>query len=488
MREPTIAPPSRTAARPLSGDASPPTLAVLALIAALAVIVPAWIVRTAPPVKARPPIYLAPKPVVPKAVMPPVDPVTFRDLPPEDARSFNATIPFSTDPNPPARPFRLAESDIDVGRATDCLAAAVLYEAGDDAVGEKAVAQVVLNRVRHPAFPKTVCGVVFDGAERRTGCQFTFSCDGALLRHNWSEAAWTRARAIATAALNGAVYRPVGQSTHYHTDWVVPYWSSSLDKVSAVGSHLFFRWTGWWGTPAAFNRQVQPGEPLIAMLARLSPFHRDATLDPGAVAEGTVDTKAAQALAKGIQPLKGDPNSFLVTFDRKTPPDSFAAIANSACADRAYCKFIAWVGPGHATGALPSDADQVASMAFSYLRDRSRNYEKALWNCETFQRTNPLQCMKAQVLLTTITKLPSQSDMPRPALLAPKPVLLLGKPELRRPEPSTVEPSGTAARAVDNPGAPSLASGTRTRPPAPTGTAPKPAPADTATKPAPDGR
>ncbi|MCZ3110870.1 cell wall hydrolase, partial [Acinetobacter baumannii] len=72
-------------------------------------------------------------------------------------------------------------------RAIDCMAAAVLYEAGDDAVGQRAVAQVVINRVRHPAFPKTICAVVFQGSDRATGCQFTFTCDGALVRHHWTE-------------------------------------------------------------------------------------------------------------------------------------------------------------------------------------------------------------------------------------------------------------------------------------------------------------
>src|SRR3546814_109789 len=131
---------------------------------------------------------------------------------------------------PAARPFIFSGSPVDLARATDCLAAAQLYEAGDDAVGERAVAQVVLNRVRHPAFPKTVCGVVFQGQERATGCQFTFTCDGALARAP-TQAAWERARDIARSALAGKVYRPVGYATHYHTDWVGPYWR---DRKSVV--------------------------------------------------------------------------------------------------------------------------------------------------------------------------------------------------------------------------------------------------------------
>ena len=161
----------------------------------------------------------------------------------------------------------------DLLRAVNCLAAAALYEAGDDARGEAAVAQVVLNRVRHPAFPHSVCGVVFQGAERRTGCQFTFTCDGALARVARPEA-WIRAQAVALAALTGTVDREVGFATHYHTDWVVPSWSGTLDKIGAVGTHLFFRWRGWWGTPPAFAAPALAAEPRIDRLARLSDVHK----------------------------------------------------------------------------------------------------------------------------------------------------------------------------------------------------------------------
>ena len=85
---------------------------------------------------------------------------------------------------------------------------------------------------------------------------------------------WERARKLATGALNGAVFAQVGYATHYHTDWVVPYWSASLDKVAEVHTHLFFRWTGWWGTPPAFRRAVSDAEPAIPKLAALSPVAR----------------------------------------------------------------------------------------------------------------------------------------------------------------------------------------------------------------------
>ncbi|MDZ7587989.1 MAG: cell wall hydrolase [Parasphingorhabdus sp.] len=89
-----------------------------------------------------------------------------------------------------------------------CLTQAVYYEAASEPdAGQRAVAQVVLNRVRHPAYPRTVCGVVYQGSERRTGCQFTFTCDGSL-RRTPSAFFWERARRVAADALAGRIGSP----------------------------------------------------------------------------------------------------------------------------------------------------------------------------------------------------------------------------------------------------------------------------------------
>jgi spore germination cell wall hydrolase CwlJ-like protein len=102
------------------------------------------------------------------------------------------------------------------------------------------VMQVVLNRVARPGYPKTVCGVVYQGAERATGCQFSFTCDGSETRRP-EHRGWEQARAEARRALAGRVFRPVGTATHYHTDWVLPYWIGSLDKVALLGHHIFYQ-------------------------------------------------------------------------------------------------------------------------------------------------------------------------------------------------------------------------------------------------------
>lgn len=379
--------------------------AVLLLIATLAILLPALIVHFAPPIGRHRAVHSAPSRVVPQAELPPVEPVAFEDLDPDEARAYNASVPFVRGPNPAARPFRLPGDPAQQARAIDCMAAAVLYEAGDDPVGQRAVAQVVINRVRHPAFPKTICGVVFQGAERPTGCQFTFTCDGALVRHHWADAQWARARSVAMAALNGAVFRPVGHATHYHTNWVVPYWQSSLDKIAAVNTHLFFRWTGWWGTPPAFNRHVSADEPIIAALAAYSEAHRG--IDTVVAPEGGVAVDAAAAAAPLPRSLPGDANSFLLTLDPATlSPDGFAQLAARACADRPYCKVMGWTDPTKTPTALPLQPAQIAAMSFSYLRDQAHGYDKALWNCREFRRSLPAQCMKAQTFLTAVAVVP----------------------------------------------------------------------------------
>jgi spore germination cell wall hydrolase CwlJ-like protein len=269
--------------------------------------------------------------VIPGLGTPPEpEPLQFREIAPQDAVAINAAVPISTLPNPAARPFGTAfATPADRLRAVECLTAAVYYEAAVESTdGQRAVAQVVLNRVRHPAYPRTVCGVVFQGQERATGCQFTFTCDGAL-RRTPSAAGWARARRVAEEALAGHVYKPVGWATHYHTNWVVPYWSSSLVKLAQVGTHIFFRWEGGWGKPAAFRFGHASVEPQIAKM-------RGLTSDPSTLAEApTVDEAAAlaAAAAAAVNPADkvqapGSIDSFArAVLRRYEPPNAEAATA-----------------------------------------------------------------------------------------------------------------------------------------------------------------
>jgi spore germination cell wall hydrolase CwlJ-like protein len=210
-----------------------------------------------------------------QAAPPAPPPLLIRNLAPAQALQVNAKIPVAVGPNPAARPFVFKGNAAARGQALECLSSAVYYEAGNqDADGERAVAQVVLNRVRHPAFPASVCRVVYQGSTQPTGCQFTFTCDGSLTRQPDAEG-WKRATTIARAALSGAVYAPVGLATHYHADYVVPYWASTLAKNAIVGAHIFYRWAGGWGQPAAFTNVYAGREPNAAALrtAALSVVH-----------------------------------------------------------------------------------------------------------------------------------------------------------------------------------------------------------------------
>ena len=189
-------------------------------------------------------------------------PVDLLPLAPAEAAARNAELPLAADIGPAASAFRLAGTALDEQRSLECLATAIYYEAASESDdGQRAVAQVVLNRVRHASYPASVCGVVYQGSERSTGCQFSFTCDGALARRP-STGGWIRARRIAADALAGGVFAPVGLATHYHTTAVLPVWAPRLDKVAVLGAHIFYRMPGQWGRPAAFAQGYRGGEPL----------------------------------------------------------------------------------------------------------------------------------------------------------------------------------------------------------------------------------
>ena len=198
----------------------------------------------------------------------------------DQAKLINAAMPFSTAPLTASRPFDLSGSDpLDRRRALLCMTQAIYYEAGFEPLqGRRAVAQVVLNRMRHPAFPKSICGVVYQGSQQPV-CQFSFVCDGSLYRRP-ALGAWREAETIAAAAIDGFVERSVGAATHYHANYVAPYWAPRLAKLSQIGSHIFYRWPGAWGSTAAFTGRYigEPADPLS-----LRPPLRQAVLTDGSI-------------------------------------------------------------------------------------------------------------------------------------------------------------------------------------------------------------
>jgi spore germination cell wall hydrolase CwlJ-like protein len=249
---------------------------------------------------------------------PSVQPLLNRALAPQAALQINAALPIAIGPNPAARPFKAPPvGSTAYNRALECLTQAVYYEAAREPTdGQRAVAQVVLNRVRHPAYPSSVCGVVYQGSERDTGCQFTFTCDGSLY-YAPMRAYWDRARTVAQAALSGYVYAPVGNATHYHADYVVPYWAATLKKSAVIGLHIFYRWAGGWGLPAAFGQHysAREADPKVLKVASLAAEARDrATPDTPEQAIADAKDELPPALAKLVESEIGAKGETRVTM------------------------------------------------------------------------------------------------------------------------------------------------------------------------------
>ncbi|HEY0650043.1 cell wall hydrolase [Phenylobacterium sp.] len=166
----------------------------------------------------------------------------------------------------------------------ECLTTAVYFEArGESPRGQAAVAQVVLNRVKHKAFPKSVCGVVFQGAGR-AGCQFSFACDGSM-RKRKELLAWNRARNVAARALAGAARADIGAATHFHTTAVSPIWAPQMLRVANVGAHVFYKF-------APYRLRTAPAAP---------PAVEQALLTAGAASGPAPELRIAPTMEQAIE-------------------------------------------------------------------------------------------------------------------------------------------------------------------------------------------
>jgi hypothetical protein len=337
---------------------------------------------------------------------PAVEPVELMPIQPDAARQVNEKRPFDiAGPIPAAPPFHFSGTELSRGRAMACLAAAGWYEAGDDVLGEQSVLQVVLNRARHPAFPRTICGVVFQGSERTTGCQFTFSCDGSLQRRKPSATAWARAMALASSMLDGHVDPRVGIASHYHADWVVPYWAPTLVKLAQVRTHIFYSWKGKWGSPRALLAASRAEEPGIAALAGLSTAHMPlagtvVTTEPG-TKEALAETAPPAAPAGvGDRALRGaivradeaSAGKYFIQVDPGTFAGNHAVAALALCKSRPSCRVYGWRDAGSVAGALPLSGKQLDQLTFFYSHEEGRA-DQALWDCGQIPRTNKTQCL-----------------------------------------------------------------------------------------------
>ena len=310
-------------------------------------------------------------------------------LPAADALALNAQVPFYTGPVLPAPPFRFAGSPLDRTRAVQCLALAAMAEAGPTDIGQRAVIQVVLNRVRHPAFAKTVCGVVFEGSQRSTGCQFSFTCDGSLARQ-YSDQSWAAARRRAEEALNGSVFAGVGNATHYHTDWVFPYWSPKLVKLAKIETHLFFRWPGYWGTPQAMSAVYRGGEPDVT--APTPEASGVATDLPAPMALPTVAPNAPKITGGTLTMRDPTGKANFVTLGAGSGQAEVIALAHKLCAGTTTCRVLGWAQSSQIPATFPIPREARATLLFSYTRDPA-GAEIALYDCTRITGVARDQCI-----------------------------------------------------------------------------------------------
>ena len=231
--------------------------------------------------------------------------------------------------NRPAPPFLIDPANDTAQRAQQCLTQAVYYEARSEPLdGQRAVAQVVLNRVRDRAFPDSICNVVYQHPANRPGCQFSFACDGSMDRPI-DPRAWNVASAVAQAALAGSVYAPVGSATYYHTTAVLPWWAGSLQRIGLVGSHIFYRWGAAMSRALSFRQAYSGNEklpqPAVTMASSSSDgvvVHRAGQAADGALQAGvTVHRDSAMTVAEAA-PVQ---THFGVTVHYGAPADTAEA-------------------------------------------------------------------------------------------------------------------------------------------------------------------
>jgi hypothetical protein len=300
----------------------------------------------------------------------------------------------------PALPFHFVGSAADRSRAIECLAAAGWYEAGDDLDGQRSVMQVVLNRARHPAFPSSICGVVFQGSQMATGCQFTFTCDGSLQRRHPSQWEMRQARKLAAGALDGAVDASVGQATHYHADYVDPWWSANMQRLGVVGLHIFYRWPGQRGSLSDGRSSGSEGD-YQTLAARATSAHEQAGASVGSVAGPAYaairePSRDGLAAPPQLSPAAGPASSAVfMTVDSSALSGGWALAALAKCSGRRDCQVIGYQSSAAAERNRMVPANMRERPVFLFLRDGVSGMDVALWDCDRVQRPSASQCLPA---------------------------------------------------------------------------------------------
>ena len=253
-------------------------------------------------------------------------PFPFGQLTNADAAALNAVLPIDDADFAPAQPFFLRASPPERARALLCMTQAIYYEAAlEPTEGQQAVAQTVINRVRHPDFPKSVCGVVYEGSQLPIGCQFSFTCDGSLARPP-IEPYWSRARFVAEAALDGFVARNVGSATHYHADYVFPRWGPQMVKIVQLGAHIFYRYPGPAGAPQGLTGAYSGRELSVALV---SPAQATLQQAANAAAQSAQLASVGPAQAQTIASMSGGRPMLLIPPASPGAPDAATAASDA---------------------------------------------------------------------------------------------------------------------------------------------------------------
>ena len=333
-----------------------------------------------------------------------VEQALFRAVPAANADTNSSITDADAVPDPTqanlslASPFDFRGTLTDRSRAVQCLALAAWYEAGNDQASQRSVIQVILNRVAHPSFPSSVCGVVFEGSYRATGCQFTFTCDGSMLRRKPSATALAQASALAEAALSGAIDPSVFQATHYHADYVVPWWSKSLERLGVVGRHIFYRWPGGRGALAR-----NPGSTSELAVADLLPDARaqmSADLQGAAgeipwIAiddENLLAASAALSVSANIVSVPVDDAIFLAV-DPAGASGRWAISALENCRGQRTCQVLGYSDQAQIRRNRMVEGRDRERPLFLFIRDKTSGMDVALWDCRQTSRPDASQCL-----------------------------------------------------------------------------------------------
>ncbi len=297
-----------------------------------------------------------------------------------------------TPPNP-ALPFSYSGAEGNRDKAAECLANAAWYEAGNDPIGQRAVMQTVINRVNHSAYPNSVCGVIFEGSHLSTGCQFTFTCDGSLGARRPSARALASAKARAEEALRGEVDESIGTATHYHADYVYPYWADRLDRIAIVGPHIFYKFRGSSGTLR--SRSHLEGEAdFNELAARKSRSSKAIEAVSGAsvdVVELTAGAMADIAVSETVREVSR--NAFYIAVGDSRAAGRWAVSALEKCRGRNDCQVIGYENETAALRNRRSDLSDRQRPLFLFVRDKASGMEISLWDCQRVSRNKASQCL-----------------------------------------------------------------------------------------------